>query len=146
MKDVRYRGVHNHMIQSLWNSKKCKFIVAEIRPVSQGLGIGRRLTTQEPRETLWSHGDILNLDCSSGDTVYICWNHRHTPERVNFIVTINQTKKANENLGFGFSVKEKLKLKTFQFLQFTVLWLYIVRNYKHKKHFNIRKYLFTVQM
>ena len=61
-------------------------------------------------------------------------------------MTINQTKKANENLGFGFSVKEKLKLKTFQFIQFTVLSLYIVRNYKHKKHLNIRKYLFTVQM
>lgn len=60
-------------------------------------------------------------------------------------MTINQTKKANENLGFGFSVKEKFKLKTFQFIQFTVLWLCVGRNYK-EKYFNIRKYLFTVQI
>lgn len=52
-------------------------------------------------------------------------------------MTINQTKKANENLGFGFSVKEKLKLKTFQFIQFTVLSLsqklQTQETFEHKK-------------
>lgn len=40
--------------------------------VSQGLGLGRRLTTQGPKGTLWSHRNVIYLDSSGGDMVYIC--------------------------------------------------------------------------